>query len=196
MIKAALLGATFLAAAAVGANAADVYEPAEGGYKDDVAYYPSITWTGFYFGAHAGVAFDDDDGSDNVFAGGVQAGYNWQKHGPWVFGVEGDISFIEDIDYLATIRGRVGYAVGNVLFYGTGGAAFLGVEDFFGDSETFTGWVAGFGADYKLTQNVSVGAEALYYDFEEDTDIEDADAWQVRARLNYHFNRGYEEALK
>ncbi|MGF1619389.1 MAG: outer membrane protein [Rhodomicrobiaceae bacterium] len=194
MIKAALLGATFLAAASVGANAADVYEPAEGGYKDDAVYYPSITWTGFYFGGHAGVAFDDADDSDEVFAGGIQIGYNWQKHGPWVFGVEADYSFIdaELVDYMASIRGRVGYAFDNLLVYGTGGIAFT-EQDFLGD---LVGWTAGLGMDYKLTQNISVGAETLYYNFEEDSGFDDAEVWQVRARLNYHFNRGYQEALK
>jgi outer membrane immunogenic protein len=190
MIKAALIGAAILTAAAVGANAADVYEPAEGGYKDDVAYYPSITWTGFYAGAHAGAAFNDVEDSDTFFSGGGQIGYNWQKHGPWVFGIEGDVSFVDDenSDYLASIRARAGYAMDNVLLYGTGGVAFFG-SDSDGDS---TGWAAGLGADYKITQNVSLGAETLYYDIEDF----DAGVWQVRARLNYHFNRGYDEALK
>lgn len=194
MIRAALLGATFLTAAAFGAHAADVYEPAEGGYKDDTAYYPSITWTGFYLGAHAGVAFDDAGDADEVFAGGFHLGYNWQKHGPWVFGVEGDYSFVdaENADYLASIRARVGYAFGNLLVYGTGGVGFID-HDFFGD---LVGWTAGLGVDYKLTQNISLGTETLYYNFEEDSGVDDAEVWQVRARLNYHFNSGYQEALQ
>ena len=71
--------------------------------------------------------------SPSGFAGGVQAGYNWQS-GPWVFGIEGDLQASGADDTFApwkfsnpwfgTVRGRVGYAFNNVLFYGTGGLAF------------------------------------------------------------------------
>jgi outer membrane immunogenic protein len=218
------LGATFLAAAAVSANAADVYEPAEGGYKDDTAYYPSITWTGFYAGIHAGGTFDDQadlvvDGDtvdsiefDNAFIGGVHVGYNWQSPSNFVVGVEGSVSLLDDefagddvTDYLATIRGRIGYAMDKALVYATGGAAFLGYSDeaVLGlgiDDDSTVGYVVGAGLDYKVTDNVSFGVEGLYYDFESDRFLADEvferDFLSVQARLYYHFKRGYQEALK
>ncbi len=64
-------------------------------------------------------------------AGGLHVGYNWQKPGGWVFGIEGDVSFADDIDYLATIRGRLGYAMDSTLIYATGGAAFIGCGRWF-----------------------------------------------------------------
>jgi outer membrane immunogenic protein len=138
-----------------------------------------------------------EDGDDTIFLGGVHAGYNWQKDGPLVLGIEGDVSFGDDIEYLASIRGRLGFAFDNLLIYGTGGVAFLGLDDEFGDDDSLTGWVAGLGADYKLSSNVSVGLEGLYYSFDsDDSDSgDDDDFWVVRGRLSYHLDAGY-EALK
>jgi opacity protein-like surface antigen len=115
--SAAALGA--LAVATVSqANAADIYSG--GGYKEP-AYIPPPLWTGFYFGAHAGIdwahlelnehEFFDDvwiwnpdgpnfrnsvffPGQNNTVAGGFaggQFGYNFQYGPTWVFGVEVDL---------------------------------------------------------------------------------------------------------
>jgi outer membrane immunogenic protein len=206
-LKTALLGATILVSAGAisGANAADVYS--RGSIKDTgpVDYRPAITWTGFYFGANIGttfneevtiedVTFEDDD--DNELLAGLHLGYNWQKSSNLVLGIEGDVSFGDDIEYLASLRGRVGLAAGPTLFYATGGVALLGFEDDFGDdSEDFTGWVAGLGVEHKIRDNLSVGLEGLYYAFEEEienTDVE-LDFWTVRARLTYHLGSHREE---
>lgn len=127
---------------------------------------PSITpwnWTGFYAGVHAGggLGFSEagnpygtsiygDKIRTPAFMLGGQVGYNWQPAGsPWVFGVEGELSWL-DADgtvtcfaptgemtsstcsarpqYTGTLTGRVGYALGpaqRTLVYGKGGAAFL-----------------------------------------------------------------------
>ncbi len=196
--KTALLGATFLvgALAASGANAADVYS--RGSIKDSgpADYMPAITWTGFYVGANLGAAFfDGEDSDDTVAVGGLHAGYNWEKPGGFVLGVEGDVNFADDIEYLASVRGRVGLARGATLFYATGGVAFLGVDDELSDDDTLMGWTAGLGVEHKLRENVSLGLETLYYNFEEETDVEEADFWTVRARLTYHLG-GSHEALK
>jgi len=196
-----------------------------GSYKDAPGeYMPAITWTGFYFGANAGVAFGERnnfidwdygytqhfDNDESSFIGGVHVGYNWQKPGGWVFGVEGDVNFAEEIDYLATIRGRLGYAIGPTLIYATGGAAFIGADDAFEDSDSATGWVAGVGIEHKIKPNFSIGLEGLYYDFGNgdefrvvdregnygDAHVDDLTFWTVRARLTYHFGERYEEPLK
>jgi len=135
--------------------------------------------------------------SDNAFGafGGVQAGYNWQFNTNWVVGVETDfaasginakhdqydtvfdenLSLETKIDWFGTIRGRLGYAWDNVLFYGTGGAAYGKVKvsgsyndgDFgssFSDSDTNWGWTAGAGVEYGITKNITLKAEYLYVD--------------------------------
>jgi outer membrane immunogenic protein len=220
-LKLALLGASFLFAASGAANAADIYS--QGSLKDaPPAYMPPITWAGFYIGAHAGWTFggdvEVDDGDDvdldESFLAGVHVGYNWQWGSPWVFGLEADYDWLSQevdddgdnfdfSDYVASIRARVGWGAGNTLFYGTAGVAFLGLDDDVSDEiedDPMVGWVAGLGLEHKLRENVSIGLEGLYYNFE--SDFEDSsgdletDFWAIRARLTFHLNRGYEGALK
>jgi outer membrane immunogenic protein len=135
-----------------------------------------------------------------VFAGGVQAGYNWQT-GPWVFGVEGDIQATGADDTFApwkfsnpwfgTVRGRVGYAFNNIMFFGTGGLAFGELRgETFGLSESHTkaGWTVGAGAEFGLSQNWSAKIEYLYVDLANSNyhrRIERLPFRLVRAGVNY-----------
>ena len=131
----------------------------------------------------------------------------------WLVGVEGDIDFAEKINYLASARGRLGWALGSWLLYGTAGVAFIDADnDFtvvsaddgpfsFSNGESDTGFVVGGGVDYKIAPHLSLGLEGLYYDSGSDSTHlvagdepfvlkEDQDFATVRARLNYHFNSG------
>lgn len=169
------------------------------------------------------VKFDDGD-DDVTLIGGVHLGYNWQA-GERVFGLEGDVSFGDGVDYLASLRARLGYAMDNLLIYATAGVAFAGFDDssttmhigkfkkdldFSGDSKV--GFVAGIGAEYKLRPNWSIGVEGLYYAFGDGDDSKEWDAYckqykivheddndlfVVRARMTYHFqDDAYESPLK
>src|SRR3569832_384443 len=104
----------------------------------------AYSWTGFYLGLNGGYGFGRAEfyggapGSFNAGGGlvGATVGYNWQT-GPLVFGLEGDIDWSGQRgsgtcgglacrarnDYLATIRGRLGYAMDRWMPYVTGGAA-------------------------------------------------------------------------
>lgn len=148
------------------------------------------------------------------FIGGGQFGYNYQFGGNFVAGIEADIQGIGShnssstltsfgtttingplmqtatastkVDYLGTVRGRLGVlGTPNLLVYGTGGLAYGRVEAsatntqvFFADplvsgssphtgagniSQTRVGWTAGFGGEWKFTRNWSLKAEYLYY---------------------------------
>lgn len=105
------------------------------------------------------------------------------------------------IDFLASIRGRVGIANGPVLFYGTGGVAWTGYNasatspegeadprdgDPSNESGTYSwsddriGWVAGGGVEVQVTENMTIRLEAMHYDFGSVTfghegDLEDFD---------------------
>ena len=154
-------------------------------------------WSGLYIGGNMGGAFDanklsfsDQSGAqdlafrgqnnDTKFIGGVHAGYDFQPGGI-MFGVEGDSDFGDNINYLASIRGRVGVPLGPVLIYGTGGGAFEGAHEQFavdstsGGTSQFSrrvnknGWVAGAGVETYIMPALSVGAEGLWYDFGRDT---------------------------
>ncbi len=193
-----LVGAVALASAVPVANAADIYNKGPSLKEPPAEYLPAIGWTGFYIGANLGAVWPDsndvDITNDATLIGGGHLGYNWQSPRNVVVGIEGDVDFADGIDYLATVRGRLGYAFGRTLLYGTGGAAFIGVSDnnFDGDN---TGWVAGGGLEYKLRDNWSVGAEGLYYSFAGGDISDDLNLWTARARLTYHFG-GYRDVLK
>jgi outer membrane immunogenic protein len=117
---------------------------------------PSI-WYGLYGGLHLGNA--DGDGG-NGLVGGVQLGYNWQAQ-RIVYGVEGDVSLsgAQSVDWLASLRGRVGYLIQpRVLLYGTAG---LGLVN---DHGTDAAFVYGLGVEGKLTRTMSARLEYLAYD--------------------------------
>jgi outer membrane immunogenic protein len=96
-----------------------------------------------------------------------------------VFGVEGDSSWgaisqtngvnRADIDAMGTVRARFGYAGGNVLYYATGGLAWLHADTAAAGVTTrdqfWLGWTAGAGIEYALSQKWSAKVEYLYADY-------------------------------
>lgn len=84
-----------------------------------------------------------------------------------------DYSVDTSVNWLATVRGRIGYEFGNALIYGTGGLAFGGVEAGLNDqdhggignvNDTQVGWTIGAGINYMATEHLMLGAEYLYVD--------------------------------
>ena len=209
-LKTALASATFLVGIAASAHAADV--DSGGSYKDSTGPYGApITWVGFYAGIHLGSTFDDtltiggaEVEVDEAFVGGVHIGYNWQAGSNLIYGLEADVSYVDDeldgesiTSALMSFRGRLGYAAGRTLIYATGGLALLSFDEDFapaqGADDPTLGFVVGGGIEYKFKPNLSLGVEGLYYDVNSDienTDLEiDRDLWTVRARLTYHTQR-------
>ncbi|MFW6028125.1 MAG: outer membrane protein, partial [bacterium] len=162
--------------------------------------------------------------SPDGLIGGVQGGYNWQMNS-LVFGIEGDISFADwdessvafesediegillddeavgtvsaDVNFLASVRGRLGFAMDSVLIYGTGGIAWADADaqasvlvtdandnvlidesskSSFGD----VGFVVGGGMAWMvIPQTFSVGLEGLYYFFDQDETLYDFEDVEV-----------------
>lgn len=176
---------------------------AGGGFVQDGA--PAI-WSGIYAGGHIGGTFTsiDAEGEDEInpdgFTGGVHVGYNFQN-GKTVYGIEGDFSwtggketYFGDViqqNYLASIRGRLGYALDNTLLYATGGIAWTEFE-VKGESPDFdfTGYVLGAGVEHKLSKNLSIKGEALHYRFDDEFDGDDIElnSTVLRAGLSWNFN--------
>jgi outer membrane immunogenic protein len=137
---------------------------------------------------------------DGVIGGG-QIGFNYQVAPYWVLGTEGDFSWSgvdgvtrnvstvnpavvsvtnTKVDWLATLTGRVGYAVNNWLWYVKGGAAWAEIKGSFratnagvlnaagSGSETRSGWTVGAGVEYGWG-NWSGRFEYNYVDFGTDT---------------------------
>ena len=91
-------------------------------------------------------------------------------------------SFSSRLNYLGTVRGRLGIANDRALFYATGGLAYgesehhinmfgaTGNLQFAGDSSKVkTGFAVGAGVEYALTYNVLLKGEYLFYDLGKDT---------------------------
>jgi outer membrane immunogenic protein len=186
-----VLSRTGLAAAAVllaplAAHAADLQR---GPYKAPAYVAPAYAnWTGFYAGINAGYGFGKSNWdvpavspTPKGFVGGVTLGFNYQT-GVWVWGLEGDVDYSDmkgdttcgagtcetKNSWLATTRGRIGYAGwNNFLPYITGGAAFGDIKATSPSgsaSKTNVGWTVGGGLEYAMWSNWSVKAEYLYYD--------------------------------
>ncbi|WP_019903314.1 porin family protein [Methylobacterium sp. 77] len=151
--------------------------------------------------------------SQEGFSGGAQIGYNYQftPGSGFVVGVEADAQYMDletrrtetifrpqfnpnvltnsyrsDLQYLGTVRGRIGYAFDKVMVYGTGGFAYGGVEQsvsfqtgapvtYAGARSTMeTGYAYGGGIEYALPTDsflnffrssaVTLKAEYLRYD--------------------------------
>jgi outer membrane immunogenic protein len=90
--------------------------------------------------------------------------------------------FASEIDWMATARGRIGFAVGSLLIYGTAGLAAADIEtsaSYLGltgvpsrvepvsatDGSVELGWTVGAGVEAALTSNLSAKLEYLYADF-------------------------------
>jgi outer membrane immunogenic protein len=121
-------------------------------------------WSDPFFGTTG-----DFDVSGGLFGGTI--GGNYQFIGtPFVVGIEGDADWANisgttfspsggcqvvgcesRSDFLATIRGRAGWAWGRALLYGTAGAAFGNIQAAAGafpfSSATEAGWTAGVGLE-------------------------------------------------
>jgi outer membrane immunogenic protein len=215
---AGLLGLTAMSAAAFSANAADMY----GGLRDGAAY-ASAAWSGVYAGVNGGYGWtaNGDINASGGFGGG-QIGYNWQRSGrTLVLGIEADFqgagisgstvngnTKIEDnLNWLGTVRGRIGCAMDRTLIYVAGGFAYgeleskhtplqhgmaLGVPS--DVKETQTGYVLGGGIEHKFSPSWSMKGEYQFISL----DANDAagplggtgdrsEIHTVRAGLNYHF---------
>jgi outer membrane immunogenic protein len=191
------LAAFAVLASSFSAQAADIPRPVyKGGVRPVVAYY---NWTGFYAGINAGYGFGTSDWSlvtsaSNKPTGyliGGTVGYNYQL-GSIVLGVEGDYDWSNvkgsatclvvvvcttENTWLATFRGRVGYAFDRWLPYITAGGAYgnvkatssitlpiLGATTLTSASKSQMGWTFGAGLEYAFLSNWSAKIEYLYVD--------------------------------
>lgn len=162
------------------------------------------SWSGFYLGAQVGYAWGRDHTYETLTSTGAFTGFEWRydmngvvgglfaganyQVGPTVFGLEADIEaagnkggFYDppgagdtNIRWQGTVRGRLGFAADNVLFYATGGLAYADISHTY--TEVFTpisettrdirvGWTAGVGIDYAVTQNLLARVEYRYTDY-------------------------------
>lgn len=184
-------------------------------------------WTdvgGGLLGGAPGSTFGND--TDGFLAGG-QAGFDWQFAPNWVLGIEGQGSwanldgsttvagpapvgtFSNDINWLTSVTGRLGFTQNNWMLYVKGGGAWADFDHTASfaapgatttASHTRSGWTAGGGFEYAFTPGWSAKVEYQYYDFGSDryafpvfpagasapTDI-DSQIHTVKVGLNWRF---------
>lgn len=194
-MKFALAATTALFAAGAahaGGYVAPVVEPAPAPVAAPVVDAGS-DWSGFYAGLQYGqgsadASFEGDSFSSDFDAYGVHAGYN-RDFGRFVLGGELDynrvsVDDVDDKSDLVRLRGRAGYDMGRFMPYVTLGAAHLSDDDL---SET--GLAYGIGAEFKVTERVSLGAEYSRQDFKDVDDIDDLDldTDMVQLRASFRF---------
>ncbi len=149
--------------------------------------------------------------SGGLFGG--QIGYDWQM-GNFVVGAVADIAYSTDeaeisfdlggitdgevsseLQYLGTVRGRVGYAMDRALFYAHGGFAYgemeynaeLGGGSADIDDQNKTGYVVGAGIEYAFTNNISFQTEYSFVDLGEDEiNIDGADGLDLDEDVQFH----------
>jgi outer membrane immunogenic protein len=204
-LLAGLAGSALIAALSSTAFAADV-APIVLPQPPILAPPPPLVpnWTGPYVGGVLGYlrkptlwedpTFGDAPQAVTGLTVGVEAGYRFQV-GPVVLGIEGDWAWTNangniacgpgdayncatDLDWLATLTGTAGFAVGpNLLLYGEGGVAFAN-ENFtvtgpaltpMTGGETNVGWLLGAGAVAQLGNGLYIKAEYNYVNFGTDT---------------------------
>jgi outer membrane immunogenic protein len=191
--------------------------------------HDATNWAGFYAGVNLGSTFDSNSlsirdqsalqdlsiqySNSDAFIGGGHVGYNLQG-ARILYGVEGDFDFGENIDFLGSIRAKLGWAGDRVAVYGTLGVAYISAESAFtitspsqgvfnltSDYGEF-GFVGGGGLDFKVLPALSLGVDGLWYQFGNDSDNLVAGTAPfivhnhpsmaaVRGRITYHFNTGY-----
>jgi outer membrane immunogenic protein len=196
----AVCAGVLAAAIAAPSFAADLPRPAYKAPIRNPVYVAPFSWTGFYIGINGGYGFGKSDWSSALTAGsakptgalaGGTIGYNLQT-GSFVWGLEGDIdySWIKGSDtggtgvcaapgcetrntWLATGRGRIGYAWDKLLPYLTGGAAYGSVKmspnTGLSESKNKLGWTAGAGIEYDFMNEWSAKVEYLYVDLGKST---------------------------
>ncbi len=162
-------------------------------------------WTGFYVGGHFGYGDASFGPGSNPLPlegiffphsptgviGGYQMGYNKALANHVVIGVEADATFMAPtdqpalaaapapfnttLDYVGTVRGRIGYAFGPWLPYLTGGFAWGHTQAEINDGSGaitghyHSGWTAGAGLEFAVSGNWTAKAEYEYVDLSPQT---------------------------
>ena len=173
--------------------ASNVYFPASFKSSDTAGLFGVQFGWNYQFATRWVVGIEADVDWTNLKSGGSQglvcAGPSRPQCGGTNLHMTDNANLQTETNWLASVRGRLGYTWDQWLLYGTGGIAFgnfdLGAQvyctnvppSFCGggtqsihssSTDIRTGWVAGGGVEYKYARNWTFGIEYLYYDFNSD----------------------------
>lgn len=169
------------------------------------AVAPVVDWSGFYIGGSYGAdsgTMGYTPGSNYTFdpatSYGGFAGYNLQN-GAFVYGAEvwvGSTSAFpsgfpaEGYDYMADLKLRAGYAMGDVMVYGFAGGSMSQYTEVGPPWQNY-GYNIGVGVDVKITGNMFAGVEYIRRDMTGDTNnpgqTQNTILNSVQARVGWKF---------
>lgn len=179
----------------------------------------------FDSGAGPSALFFDELDETGFLVGG-QIGFLQEIAGGAVFGVEVEASYVDiddsvrvnpldpevgrfEVNYVASARGKLGYAFGRVMPFLTGGVGLVDFEAISDDlsgpagvgvlEDTVVAPVAGGGLDFLIAENVIGGADFQYFFFDESLDLSGVmdgdpgdfvgveDFWAARLKVSYKY---------
>ncbi|SIO21989.1 Opacity protein [Rhodovulum sp. ES.010] len=159
---------------------------------------PAVSWDGPYAGGQLGYAFGDfsldpGDFDDDSIIGGFHIGYRFGLGNGWYLGPEFQYDWADltveslgqnvDFDEMARLKLVAGREVGpRGLMYGSIGYAYGDYGDP-GDllDASNDSWLAGFGYDYSLGNNWTIGGEYQYHDFN------DVEVQTIHLKVGFQF---------
>jgi outer membrane immunogenic protein len=147
-----------------------------------------IQWSGFIIAPYFGYETLNLQGSGSNLLGdpsgwrvGGELDYDYQI-GSFVVGVAGDgfatwyngngTGYSSQLNGYGTLRGRLGYAIGRWMFFGTGGYAVGDLEVSNGalsESKTLNGWTAGGGVEWVWNNNFTLRGEVAHIALKQQT---------------------------
>lgn len=143
----------------------------------------AVGWSGCYIGGQGGVSWGNGGSDSGLFGGHV--GCNFHYSPQWVLGIEGDVERVgsngNGSNWGASFRGRVGYAMGAALLYGTAGLAILDLPN-----DTLSGFTAGAGVEYAFSPQWTGRVEYRHTNFEQ-SGSNGGDNSSLRVGLSYRF---------
>lgn len=194
-MKRILLAGAFALTAVTCAFAADLPPPAPPPPRAPAAYIPApapvYNWSGLYAGLNGGYGFGTSNWTAFLTSSGNFSPTGWivggtlggnYQIGEFVFGAETDLDFSTikgntpaafcvpcgtANDWLGTFRGRAGFALDRVLFYGTFGFAYGDIKMnaiTTSNDSTQLGWAGGAGVEGAFADNWTARLEYLYAD--------------------------------
>ena len=158
---------------------------------------PIYDFTGPSVGVQLGyndIDVNDGDIEEEGGSIGVRAYYDTRLGGSLIGGVglqydeaNIDLDGAAELDNVLRIGARLGADSGRNFFYGTGGYARATTESDAIDPGSSDGYFIGAGYEVFLRDNLTLGTEILYHEFDDFDDSVEADVTSANISLNYRF---------
>lgn len=184
MLRKLALAAAALVVTGSAAMAADLYVPETAA---PIVEATGTSFEGFYAGVQLGGVSYNNDNDASLLLGGV-VGYNFAAD-PLLLGVElqGNYFFENDnVDAYGDILalGKVGFvAAPNFALYATGGVGYVWT-----DGDDFAEYALGVGAEFKVTDDMSIRADVLGVNYDDGIDNDDLfDSARATVGVLWHF---------